>query len=182
MSYNAMLGSLRKMQEVDLVWTKVMLPKQRFIVWLANQERLLTKERLLRLHIPVDDETCWLCEEGILETQQHLFAECSWTMEVRNKLVAWSGVQMQRNGVKQTIKWIKRRSWSQLKKELITGIWGAMIYHIWQARNRKQFRNVSITTSFIVEQIQKEIRHRVEGILGTKRAVRCASLLQRLCN
>lgn len=43
------------MKIVDLVWTVVALPNHRFMVWLAVQGRLLTPERKLRLHIPIED-------------------------------------------------------------------------------------------------------------------------------
>lgn len=45
-SYNAMLTGLERLKEADLIWTKAMQPTHRFIVWLANQNKLLTKERL----------------------------------------------------------------------------------------------------------------------------------------
>ncbi|KAK4709033.1 hypothetical protein R3W88_029958 [Solanum pinnatisectum] len=54
-----------------------MQPKHRFIVSLANQNRLLTKDRLIRLNIPVNNLLCGLCSRDQLETPTHLFVECS---------------------------------------------------------------------------------------------------------
>lgn len=45
-SYLTLLGNPTKMSVANLVWSAIMLPKQRVILWLAYQERLLTKERL----------------------------------------------------------------------------------------------------------------------------------------
>ncbi|XP_070048614.1 uncharacterized protein [Nicotiana tomentosiformis] len=85
-SYISLLGSMEKMLEADLVWNNIMLPRHRFIVWLANQEKLLTKERLIRVHIPVDDGMCCLCDENKVESQLHLFIECSWTVKLQDEL------------------------------------------------------------------------------------------------
>ncbi|WMV28665.1 hypothetical protein MTR67_022050 [Solanum verrucosum] len=49
-----------------------------FILWLAEQRRLLTKERLANMHIPVGDSTCCLCDGQQIEITKHLFAECDW--------------------------------------------------------------------------------------------------------
>lgn len=48
-SYNTMLTNLERLKEADLIWTKAMQPKHRFIIWLTNQNKLLTKDRLQRL-------------------------------------------------------------------------------------------------------------------------------------
>ncbi|KAK4721254.1 hypothetical protein R3W88_011487 [Solanum pinnatisectum] len=38
----------------------MMLPKHRIILWIVSQNRILTKERMNRLNISVDDLTCCL--------------------------------------------------------------------------------------------------------------------------
>ena len=85
------VGNVPKILEANLIWTAIMLPKQRFIVWLAYQERLLTKERL-RLNINIDNNKCCLCEEDQDETQIHMFAECRWIDEVKSKFSSWIGI------------------------------------------------------------------------------------------
>ncbi|KAK4737698.1 hypothetical protein R3W88_001395 [Solanum pinnatisectum] len=56
-----------------------MMSRHRFIVWLAYQNRLLTKERLQKLNMLIGDD---LCVDEQVETQQHLFVECAWTRQV----------------------------------------------------------------------------------------------------
>ena len=34
-SYNALIGRRQRMQATDVVWNSIMMPKHRFIVWLA---------------------------------------------------------------------------------------------------------------------------------------------------
>lgn len=86
-SYNALIGAQTSLWEANLIWTKIMQPKHRFIVWLANQNRLLTKSRMMRLNIHVKDAKCCLCLAGMIETPQHLFSECQW----KYCSLTWSG-------------------------------------------------------------------------------------------
>lgn len=46
-SYNEMLGTHNRLRVANLVWKRFMQPKHRFIIWLANQNRLLNKARML---------------------------------------------------------------------------------------------------------------------------------------
>lgn len=43
-SYVTMLGYQNRVNEADLSWKSVMMPRQRVIVWLAYHDKLLTKE------------------------------------------------------------------------------------------------------------------------------------------
>lgn len=123
-SYVDMLGSLTKLREADLIWSSIMLPRQRFLVWLPYQDRLLTKERMQRLHIPLDNEDCCLCDEGVKETSMHLFAGCKWISEVRTMLSHWAGIHIIQGDATQCLLWMKNRR-KQFKKEVVAAIWGA---------------------------------------------------------
>lgn len=173
-SYQALLGTMPKMQEADLIWNVIMLSKQRIIVWLAYQERLLTRERLIHLNIPIDTNQCCLCEEDKEETQLHLFAECSWISEVGSRLSSWLGITIQCKGVYSTLQWIKRRWWKQFQKEIIASVWGAMIYYTWQSRNYRILKHKSVQPEYTSIQIQKEM------LQNTKRAHRCQNLILKL--
>ncbi|KAL3335812.1 hypothetical protein AABB24_031839 [Solanum stoloniferum] len=98
-SYITLLGQLPRVKEAELIWNSMMLPKHRMILWIASQNRILTKERMNRLNIPVDDLTCCLCEEDEIEIQAHLFARCGWISEIKIALSTWSGLYLQERGV-----------------------------------------------------------------------------------
>ncbi|XP_060185828.1 uncharacterized protein LOC132615281 [Lycium barbarum] len=138
-SYNALLGRHAKIPEAALVWNSIMVPRHRFIVWLADQERLLTKDRLTKMHIHDDDESCGLCSNAQMETHRHIFANCAWFKELRDAVVNWSGISYRSISAQQTLQWVRRRKWKKFKKEQVIAIWSAMIYHTWMARNGKQF-------------------------------------------
>lgn len=72
-SYAVLIGVKRKMRISDLIWSKISQPRHIFIIWLAVHSRLLTKDRLQRMNIQVDNITCNLCDDQSIETQHHLF-------------------------------------------------------------------------------------------------------------
>lgn len=37
-SYNSKIGAQQRLREADLIWSSIMLPRHRFIVWLAHKE------------------------------------------------------------------------------------------------------------------------------------------------
>lgn len=168
------------MQEADLVWNSIMMPRHRFIVWLAYQNRLLTKERLQKLNMLIGDEKCNLCVDEQVETQQHLFVECAWTREVQKALFRWSGIPFRCQTVQHTLQWLKRRNWKKFHKEVAAAIFGAVIYHIWKARNWKHFMNLLIQAVEVSNQIKKEVQERIGCQKRTKRAYSCRDLIQQL--
>lgn len=91
-SYIALKGNLTRLQVADLIWSRVMQPKHRVILWLVTRSKLLTEDRTARMTIPVGDATCCLCDGLLNETHQHLFVDYSWIKEVRDTLVTWTGV------------------------------------------------------------------------------------------
>jgi len=180
-SYQAMLGLLHKCPEADLLWSSIMQPRQRFILWLAYQGRLLTKDRLQNMHIQVENAACGLCEQESAETHQHLFTECHWGNTMRKDLANWMGVILLRGTIQQILAWIKRRRWKQLKKEAVAAMYGATIYYTWQARNWRQFRQKHVNTNFIIAQIKKELQVRLERVTESRKARNCQDLIHRIC-
>ncbi|XP_015161941.1 uncharacterized protein [Solanum tuberosum] len=171
------------MEVAELVWNSVSLPRQRFIMWLAMQNKLLTKDRLLSMNIQVDDMNCCLCQAAVLvETNTHLFVECEYAVKVRDALVQWSKISVLARDLKITLELIKLKHWRRFKKQVIAAVLGAMVYHIWKARNWKQFKKVQIQHTEIVSTIIREIVERIEMYKYTKKANRCRNFWQKLCN
>jgi len=126
------------------------------------------------------DEKCNLCVDDQVETQQHLFVDCTWTRGVQQALARWSGISFRRQTVKQTLQWLKRRNWKKFHKEVATANFGALIYHTWKARNWKIFRNLIIQAEEVSNQIQKEVKERIGSQMSTRRAYSCRNLIQQL--
>jgi len=62
------VGTLERVKQSDLVWSSILLARHRFILWLVTKDRRLTKERMNKLHIPVDDTTCCMCDDNKVES------------------------------------------------------------------------------------------------------------------
>ncbi|KAK4713181.1 hypothetical protein R3W88_019088 [Solanum pinnatisectum] len=133
--YLALLGNREKLLTSELIWNSVSLPRQRFIMWLAIQKRLLTKERLKHMNIQVATTECCLCQEAVLKTNKHLFVECEYITRVRTSLLIWTNTPMPATDVSLTLEMIRKKHWKEFKKDVIAVLWGAMVYHIWKARN-----------------------------------------------
>ncbi|KAK6798432.1 hypothetical protein RDI58_006135 [Solanum bulbocastanum] len=146
--------------------TRFAQPEHRFILWLAMQDRLLTKERLNRLTIPVENDTCCLCEKSVEETHIHMFSTCEWIVRVQIEMQHWSGILISADTVKHILNRLRRKNWKQFHKELIAALCGAMIYQVWRARNWKLFKDITINTNTSVTQIKKEFVDRLENHQG----------------
>lgn len=146
--YLDLMGKATEMEAAELIWSRIVLPKHRFLLWLAAQDRLLTKERMQRIGIGCDNTRCGMCEEDKLENSTHLFYECNWAEEAWEILQQWIDVKLQHREIKEALVRIKHKHQSRFKKGVMATIYGAMIYQIWIARNHRIFRGQSVHSSF----------------------------------
>ncbi|KAH0752237.1 hypothetical protein KY285_005385 [Solanum tuberosum] len=123
----------------------------------------------------VEDNSCCLCQNGMIESYKHMFVECEYVAKVRAKLLQWANIFIPAKELKTTLEMIKLKHWKKFKKEVVTAIWGAIVYHIWKARNWKHFKGVQIQYTDIVEGIIRELIARIDMHKNTKRAHRCRS-------
>ena len=65
------------------------MPKHCFILWLDVQNRLQTRDRILR-YMSLPETTCVFCFD-FLETSGHLFFDCSWFSSCLQKMRDWLG-------------------------------------------------------------------------------------------
>lgn len=96
-----LVRDLKSVKESNLVWSSIIRPRQ---------NRLLTKERMIRMYISVEDATCCLCDDQKEKSPQHLFFECGWTKRVNEELEAWSRCRMQKDQVQACLIWIKEKA------------------------------------------------------------------------
>ncbi|XP_060195151.1 uncharacterized protein LOC132624380 [Lycium barbarum] len=180
-SYRALLQNGGKLECHDLIWGKLLQPKHRFILWLVAQKKLLTKDRMLGMGIVCDSANCVLCDKDELEDHTHLFVQCEWARAVWRDIEQWMGEQIPQQDTMGTLKYIKRRHWCKMKREVIAAIHGSLIYFTWQARNWKIFRGISVHTDRVIQQIQSVLRERIGMFIGSKEAGKCIGFLEKLC-
>ncbi|XP_056687155.1 uncharacterized protein [Spinacia oleracea] len=78
-------------------------PKSTFIVWLAVQNRLATKDRLLGWNLSIQS-SCGLCQMHD-ETLCHLFFECSYAKQI------WTAVLQELGIARGCLSWQEELSW-----------------------------------------------------------------------
>lgn len=114
--YLELLGDATKMEAAELIWSRIVLPKHRVILWLAAQDRLLTKERMQRIGLVCDNTSCGLCEEDKLESSTHLFYECNWAEVAWDIVQQWIGIKLQHNEIKGSIDQDKAQTLEQVQE------------------------------------------------------------------
>ncbi|XP_059274715.1 uncharacterized protein LOC132029486 [Lycium ferocissimum] len=152
----------------ELIWSKMLSPKHRFILWLAAQNRLLTKDRMLGMGIECEIADCVLCDKEELENPQHLFVECVWSQAVWNELMQWLGLAVPQQDLKRPLRWVKKKKWCRMMKEVLVAVHGAVIYFTWQARNGRIFRKRNESPSVTVQQIKFIVKERIGMFIGSK--------------
>ena len=131
------------------VWENWSLPKHSFILWLAINGKLRTKDRLT---FTTTDSTCVLCRED-LETHSHLFFQCPWTSVLWNSVKNWLGITSSFSSLQ-----CAARSLSARKKEVNSRMrrvsLAILVYSIWEERNRRIFEGSSFSIAQLFRKFQ----------------------------
>ncbi|XP_021844803.2 uncharacterized protein [Spinacia oleracea] len=128
-------------------------PKATFIVWLALQNRLATKERLLKWNMQIDGG-CVSCQTQV-ETLEHLFYECIFSKRVWSSVLSKIGVDITIQTWQGEIDWEAKKSRGTKPRDKICNMaFVETIYNIWLQRNSKVFKSsidyVDVISSRIV--------------------------------
>ncbi|XP_009759295.2 uncharacterized protein [Nicotiana sylvestris] len=130
-----------------------------FILRLALQQRLATKDRLIRWGIDVD-QTRLLCNKEN-ETMQHIFFKCEITGKVWNGLLRLQGIQRSHKNWQDEITWMEKMAKGKSARAAICRITLAVaIYHCWQERNFVTFQKKRRTTTALTKVIIQEVHVR----------------------
>ncbi|KAL2944091.1 LINE-1 retrotransposable element ORF2 protein [Bienertia sinuspersici] len=150
------------------VWGRLAIPKHKFCAWLAVQERLKTKDRLEKIGV-VSDTGCVLCQEAS-ETWSHLFFQCKYSKQLIQEISQWLGARPTATNIPRMYRWINRRATaSKFQKEVWNAAINASIYHIWQQRNKKIWKDQGLEWDQVVKQIKALIIMRINGCIDKKK-------------
>lgn len=72
--YRDLLGPQGRVSWANATWNGATIPKSRFVIWLACQDRLKTKQKLMTMGV-VDEDTCPISGTQT-ETRDHLYFKC----------------------------------------------------------------------------------------------------------
>ncbi|KAK9682001.1 hypothetical protein RND81_10G043000 [Saponaria officinalis] len=139
------------------VCTRFFIPKHRFIMWLFIQGQLLTQDRLSRMGI-IYGNCCFLCglEE---ESHTHLFFLCVYSRVCVQMVARWFGVQFPLNGP--TDWWLRMRSTSIAKKQVIGLALASLFYRLWGVRNTAWVESFVVCPRKLCNEIRDVVLSRI---------------------
>lgn len=89
--YTTRMGGGLIKWEFLFIWKLKVPPTVRVFLFLLLMGKLLTKEVLLTRNMLHGDATCIMCNEGVLETDQHLFLHCTHAIQIWDRICRYLG-------------------------------------------------------------------------------------------
>ncbi|CAM8962899.1 unnamed protein product [Rhodiola kirilowii] len=140
-SYDLLKGDIQEKLWAELVWADLSPPKHNFCAWLAIQNKIQTRDRLV-LEGDIDRRCCWCRHHP--ESHEHIFFKCS-SMHVLKPLFDVAGSSIHWESWDDVMEWRTQRIWkSKEEKEITSFIINAAIYEIWSNRNSTIFSNIKL--------------------------------------
>ncbi|KAG7561138.1 Reverse transcriptase zinc-binding domain [Arabidopsis thaliana x Arabidopsis arenosa] len=148
------------------VWFKDHIPKHAFICWVVAWNRLHTRDRLRSWGLNISP-SCVLCNAS-LETRDHLFFECGFSMQV------WSYFTARTNltppiPFMSCLSWVRSASRDKNIALIIKLIFQASIYLIWKERNLRIHTSTSTPPSVTIKAIKQLLRARLDPLTRMQR-------------
>lgn len=115
------------------VWSRINVPKHRFLWWLMMLDRLNTADRLNNVGV-IDDPACLLCGNE-RETHNHLFFSCPFSKVVIRSCVRWLNLSCQDRSIQGLILMVNNSGGYKFRRQVKSVVICATAYQIWWARN-----------------------------------------------
>ncbi|XP_020253988.1 uncharacterized protein LOC109831061 [Asparagus officinalis] len=146
-----------KVKWSNTIWENSSLPKHCFISWLAVNDRLLTRYRLMRRGI-IQSAQCCLCNDTAPETRDHLFFQCKFSQVVWNEIMEWLQFRWRTCEWNILIDWFSCKLRGKGPKQKVKMIaLSSTIYSLWKERNNRTFKQVAKSTDQTVMVIKMDI-------------------------
>lgn len=163
-------NSIRKIDQTPswthTVWSSYVVPKSAFFFWLAIQNRLLTKDRMRRFGMLVD-EMCLLCR-NVNENSPHLFTTCRYSTFIFNAC----SVNLTLNWQDYTLGRFCANVIDKVHEQVAYLYIATTIYHLWQEQNaRVHHPEKRRTEKQMVQIIKREMWEKLFTCKSFKRAV-----------
>ncbi|KAM6567268.1 hypothetical protein CsatA_026396 [Cannabis sativa] len=145
------------------VWSRMNIPKHSFLLWLAVQDRLKTRRRLVRFQIATDAQ-CILCNESD-ETAEHLYFCCKFSKECLEQVKAWLGWGATTISLQEIIRWINRAKKSKFRKAVYTAATAALVYHIWKTSNCILWQGNNTQMEQMIQEVKWQVKTRITCVM-----------------
>ncbi|XP_074267542.1 uncharacterized protein LOC141590932 [Silene latifolia] len=151
---------LLKVPWYSVVWNRYNVPKWSFTMWLQQQQRLLTLDRLVKMGMEVSNE-CFLC--GIApESHSHLFSDCAYALKCHQLIADW--LHLPKSDIADCVKIAKKHGQSMLIRQITLAVAVGTVYWIWMARNTCRIDGYVIHPVHLVQRVKEDCRRRLLGI------------------
>jgi len=159
--YNNIRPQGEKVEWRRVICNNKATPKSIFILWLAIQDRLATKERLVKWHINIDP-ICAQCKKEV-ESINHLFFDCEysrdvWKLVMNNLNFSTCGFKLEEAMQVADQCFAKDKT----KAKLFTMCLSETVYGIWLERNSKVFSHNSRNASMLHREIVFRVACRLD--------------------
>lgn len=152
-----------KVQCHKLVWFSQGVPSHMFIVWMAVNERLQTQDRIMKWNNDINMR-CPLCK-SCPDSHDHIFFQCQFSQIVWNEFQNKEALRKRPLTWKDTISalttWFPNKSVNSIVGKLV---FGAMVYYLWQERNKRLFTQERRSEKNIIDIITDSVRMRLMGL------------------
>jgi hypothetical protein len=140
------------------VWKNWAPPKIKFFIWLVYQNRIWTADRLAKRGWP-NCGMCPLCK-CCIESADHLFVHCRFTLRLWNKAKEWLGLHMLSTNNWADLsfpEWWNMSTSGNGRRGLAT-FFMLVIWEVWNERNDRVFKNKQAPLQIIFDRVKKEAR------------------------
>ncbi|TVU09419.1 hypothetical protein EJB05_42891, partial [Eragrostis curvula] len=148
--------------DATALWKAKAEGKQKFHVWLALQNRILTADKLLKRNCPCN-ANCPFCDQAN-ETADHISLECTYAKQVWLGISRWrqndiytTGDQSQ--GLKEWWNDVMAKFRKKEKNE-VAAVIIYTLWNLWKERNRRTFQNQSLQPNQVVKMVKEEMQMR----------------------
>jgi hypothetical protein len=132
-----------KKQAFKAIWNCPVPSKAAGCAWLVIQNRVPTRENLLRRRVIQDnrEQGCVLCGDNV-ESVQHLFLYCNFTLKVWECITKWLGMEfVLPHNILSLLNFMTAYPGSKQLRKGMALIWVAVIWIVWRHRNSIIFSN-----------------------------------------
>ncbi|CAN6936972.1 unnamed protein product [Brassica oleracea] len=144
------------------VWFQHATPKYAFCTWLALHNRLTTGDRMLTWNSSID-LACIFCQHSV-ETRNHLFFECAYTM------AAWTKLTRGLLGSHFSADWdslillLVNNTLDCRVRFLARFVFQATIHSLWRERNERRHGSNPMPTALLVRFVDRQVKNKCLSI------------------
>ncbi|KAL0419188.1 UNVERIFIED_CONTAM: hypothetical protein Sradi_1332300 [Sesamum radiatum] len=159
-TYKFFIPQVPKVPWSTLLRGRFKIARYSFVLWLAILGRLSTMDKPWLQGLPL--RQCILCEAGTVETHDHLFFQCTFSIPCltilrRNVKMQWPYSEWKRAIMWASVKWREKHFVNMVYRALLYDI----VYHVWSERNCRRFmlqkRNPIQVADFVLEEMRQRI-------------------------